>query len=430
APGVQSLLEQMAPALDAWALENMIPQKPDYLSKQTAKTVYLSRYTYEELILGPQMLIAEFNIIFGVIAIIAAIPTGGGSLYLLAAADVALGAAMIWVNAEKLIDLKNGDGSTNPSLLGIDQSMLDKLGIALTVVNLGILLKHGLYAAANKLANGRNISALDDTWTKFKLENVKPKPKEAPAPPKTKTTTKEPTEGGPAVNRPIDEFDDASKSRTKQREKEERETEGTGNSSKIPRTGPEWDEYFRSKYGDKNVDWKTNSENKLYGEKHIPYTPKIRPNAIITKPSLPKGGKPEGNYAKDTGKDARGLKRQNEAADVLAEQGYRTTMLDEFDDGNGYGLDPKKSPDFIIEGQVFDCYSPNSTNLSNILRMLRDKTTDQARRIVLNLNDYPVDKRSELIGFLLSQTQKDLKHLDELLIIEGRQVTRAYWRYE
>ncbi|SFF33340.1 hypothetical protein SAMN04487969_1273 [Paenibacillus algorifonticola] len=437
APGVQSFLEQMAPALEAWQLENMIPQKPDYLSKQTAKTVYLSRYTYEELILGPQMLIAEFNIIFGVIAIIAAIPTGGGSLYLLVVADVAFGAAMIWVNAEKLMDLRNGDDSTNPSILGIDQSMLDKLGIALTVVNLGILLKHGLYAAVNKLANGRNIAALDDTWTKFKLENVKPpKPKEPPAPPKTKTKTKEPTKDGPGVNQPIDEFDDAviyqgaGKGRSEPPNATGGKVEGTGDSAKIPKTGPEWDEYFRSKYGDQNVDWKTSSEYKLYGEKHIPYTPKIRPNAIITKPSLPKGGKPEGNYAKDTGKDARGLKRQNEAADVLAEQGYRTTMLDEFDDGNGYGLDPKKSPDFIIEGQVFDCYSPNSTNLSNILRMLRDKTTDQARRIVLNLNDYPVDKRSELIGFLLSQTQKDLKHLDELLIIEGRQVTRAYWRYE
>ena len=133
---------------------------------------------------------------------------------------------MIWVNAEKLIDLKNGDGSTNPSLLGIDQSMLDNLGIALTVVNLGILLKHGLYTAANKLANGRNIAALDDTWTKFKLENVKPpKPKEAPAPPKTKTKTKEPTKDGPGVNRQLDELDDASKSRTKQREKEREKEE-------------------------------------------------------------------------------------------------------------------------------------------------------------------------------------------------------------
>ncbi|ANY70731.1 hypothetical protein BBD42_13575 [Paenibacillus sp. BIHB 4019] len=156
----------------------------------------------------------------------------------------------------------------------------------------------------------------------------------------------------------------------------------------------------------------------------------------MTKPSLPKGGKPEGNYAKDTGKDARGLKRQNEAADVLAEQGYRTIMLDEVPngnafDGNGYGIDPSKSPDFIIEGQVFDCYAPDKgTSLQNILTTLRSKTTKQARRIVLNLNDYPVEKRRELIDYLISQTHKDLKHLDELLIIEGRQVTRGYWRFD
>ncbi|MGG3284540.1 hypothetical protein ABEQ74_29700, partial [Paenibacillus solani] len=210
---------------------------------------------------------------------------------------------------------------------------------------------------------------------------------------------------------------------------------GTSNDGKIPRTGPEWDEYFRSKYGDENVNWKTSSEYKLYGEKYIPYTPKIRPNATITKPSLPKEGKPEGDYAKATGKDARGLVRQNEAADVLAENGYRTMMLDETPNGsfrgNGYGIDPDKSPDFIIERQVFDCYAPDiDTKLNNVLRTLREKTTKQARRIVLNLNDYPVEKRAELIEFIKSQTKKDLKHLDELLIIEDRQVTRAYWRFE
>jgi hypothetical protein len=48
--------------------------------------------------------------------------------------------------------------------------------------------------------------------------------------------------------------------------------------------------------------------------------------------------------------------------------------------------------------------------------MLRDKTTDQARRIVLNLNDYPVEKRAALIENLISQTHKDLKYLNELLI--------------
>ncbi|WP_162248971.1 hypothetical protein [Paenibacillus sp. Root52] len=212
-------------------------------------------------------------------------------------------------------------------------------------------------------------------------------------------------------------------------------TEGTGNVVQTPRTGPEWEEYFRSKYGNGNVDWKTSSEYKLYGEKYIPYTPKIRPNAVITKPSLPSGGKPEGNYAEIPPKGDRGLERQNESANVLAEQGYRTVMLDEVPngsgfDGNGYGINPDKSPDFIIEGQVFDCYAPESTNLSTISKMLRDKTTNQARRIVLNLNDYPFEKRTELIEFILGQTHKDLKHLNELLVIEGRQVTRAYWRYK
>ena len=44
-----------------------------------------------------------------------------------------------------------------------------------------------------------------------------------------------------------------------------RESEGAGKGAKTPRTGPEWDEYFRSKYGDQNVDWKTSLEYTLYG---------------------------------------------------------------------------------------------------------------------------------------------------------------------
>ena len=46
----------------------------------------------------------------------------------------------------------------------------------------------------------------------------------------------------------------------KEKEKKEQATigaEGTGKDAKIPRTGAEWDEYFRSKYGDDNVTWVT-----------------------------------------------------------------------------------------------------------------------------------------------------------------------------
>ncbi|AIQ11274.1 hypothetical protein [Paenibacillus durus] len=85
-------------------------------------------------------------------------------MYLLALADGVIGAGMVAVNIEKLIDLKNGNGNTNPSILGIDQAMLDNMGLAIAFVNLAFLMKHGLYKAADKLANSRNIAALDDAW--------------------------------------------------------------------------------------------------------------------------------------------------------------------------------------------------------------------------------------------------------------------------
>lgn len=166
ATGIRHLVDQMKPvlepALDDWLLQNVVPQKPDYLSKKMEKTVYLSRYTFQVLILDPQMLVAEFNLLFGVVAIISAIPTAGGSLYLLAAADIAFSVGVIVVNVEKLNDLKNGNAYTNPTFLGMDQSLLDGLGIGIAFVSLASLVKHGLYKAADKIANRQNIAALDD----------------------------------------------------------------------------------------------------------------------------------------------------------------------------------------------------------------------------------------------------------------------------
>ncbi|WP_156130287.1 hypothetical protein [Paenibacillus durus] len=160
--GIGKLVDQLGPVLDALQLEHIIPQKPDYLSKHTEKKVYLSRYTFQVLVIDPQVLIAEINLLFGAVAIIGAFWTGGGSLYLLALADGVIGAGMVAVNIEKLIDLKNGNANTNPSILGIDQKMLDDMGLAIAFVNLAFLMKHGLYKAADKLANGRNIAALEE----------------------------------------------------------------------------------------------------------------------------------------------------------------------------------------------------------------------------------------------------------------------------
>ncbi|GFN33143.1 hypothetical protein [Paenibacillus xylaniclasticus] len=64
---------------------------------------------------------------------------------------------------------------------------------------------------------------------------------------------------------------------------------------------------------------------------------------------MPKGGKPEGNYANPEG--GRGNIRQNEAADLFAEHGYDIEMLDEIDGGNGYGIKEGKNPDFLLRGK-------------------------------------------------------------------------------
>ncbi|WP_254438187.1 deaminase domain-containing protein [Paenibacillus sp. DCT19] len=74
------------------------------------------------------------------------------------------------LNVQKLNDLKNGNAYSNPTFLGMDQKMLDDLGVALMFVNLAILAKHGLNKAADKLINSKNMSALDNNWTAWKQQ--------------------------------------------------------------------------------------------------------------------------------------------------------------------------------------------------------------------------------------------------------------------
>ncbi|MEC2077044.1 hypothetical protein [Metabacillus fastidiosus] len=99
----------------------------------------------------------------------------------------------------------------------------------------------------------------------------------------------------------------------------------------------------------------------------------------LTEPSLPESGKPKGNYTKG---DSHGVKKENETADRLVEQGYDIEMLDEVNGGNGYGIKETSNPGFLIEGEVFDCYAPTiDTNVNNVLRNIRTKTKEFKRII-------------------------------------------------
>lgn len=145
-----------------------------------------------------------------------------------------------------------------------------------------------------------------------------------------------------------------------------------------------------------------------------------------TEPSLPSGGKPKGSYTKG---DSHGVKKENETADLLADRGYDIKMLDEVEGGNGYGIKETSNPDFLIEGKVFDCYSPTvDTNVDNIIRNIRTKTKTQAESIVLNLDGFPSVKVNEVTEGILRKANSngDLKNLKELLMVKDGVITRVY----
>ena len=149
-------------------------------------------------------------------------------------------------------------------------------------------------------------------------------------------------------------------------------------------------------------------------------------NTNLTEPSLPNGSKPKGEYTKG---DSHGVKKENETADFLANKGYEIKMLNEVNGGNGHGIKATSNPDFLIEGKVFDCYSPTpNTKTDNVLRTITNKTKTQAERIVLNVDNFPPEKILEITEGIQRKANPngDLKNLKELLIVNDGKITRVF----
>jgi hypothetical protein len=148
----------------------------------------------------------------------------------------------------------------------------------------------------------------------------------------------------------------------------------------------------------------------------------------FTEPTLPEGGKPKGKYATvnplEKIENQNALKAQNRAADVLANKGYDITMLPDTIGGNGYGIKSTSSPDFLIDGQPFDCYSPSTDNLYTIYRTIEKKTEEQAARIVINLDNYTGTVDSMVQEFF----DYSVEGLQELFIIKSEEVIRIFIR--
>jgi uncharacterized protein YukE len=140
----------------------------------------------------------------------------------------------------------------------------------------------------------------------------------------------------------------------------------------------------------------------------------------LTSPSRPpdRGRKPRGDRtnAHPTRKKDRALRRENESADTLAENGYNVEQ-------NPPKKPNGKEPDYRIEGEYFDCYSPDTQKLDNIRNAISDKvSTSQANRIVLNLDDS--QRSTDEIADVLKR--KPIQNLEQILVVRDGKVMLFY----
>ena len=117
----------------------------------------------------------------------------------------------------------------------------------------------------------------------------------------------------------------------------------------------------------------------------------------------------------------RGTIRENEAAKLLSEKGYKVEQLPDKVKGKIKGI---KKPDFKIEGKVFDNFAPSkNTSARNIWSSLRDKIKNpntgakQAERFIINMNDSKVTFE-EMTNQFKTFPLEDLKEI--ILIKDGK----------
>ena len=123
-------------------------------------------------------------------------------------------------------------------------------------------------------------------------------------------------------------------------------------------------------------------------------------------------------------RQVRGITRQNEAAEVLAKNGYKVEQkpqLTQTDRMSNPWLKAEKKPDFKVEGEIFDVYAPDKpTSADGIRSGIQDKVQKgQTRRVVLNLDDSAVNLK-DLKKLILEQPVLELEQI--IIVKDGRVV--------
>ena len=108
----------------------------------------------------------------------------------------------------------------------------------------------------------------------------------------------------------------------------------------------------------------------------------VKPSELPDTNARPMGNRTK-IETKDDAETIRSLTRENEATETLAKNGYQVEQNPQ--------VAGSRNPDYKIEGEIFDCYSPNKgTSSRNIGSYIEDKVINKAQtsRIILNLDDW------------------------------------------
>ncbi len=145
----------------------------------------------------------------------------------------------------------------------------------------------------------------------------------------------------------------------------------------------------RNSYGTYNVQ----KANELFEHKLLSDA-KYQAKLNRTEPSGQAGGSPRGERTsinpQSSSDKQRGLRRENESADILANKGYDVEQ-------NPPALPNGKNPDYRIEGKTFDNFAPQSSKPEQVRKGISNKVKEGQTGLFLilmivmsNLRNYEI----------------------------------------
>ena len=129
---------------------------------------------------------------------------------------------------------------------------------------------------------------------------------------------------------------------------------------------------------------KANTSTGHGGAEHKLTEPSRKPN-----PNAKPDGEPTQIGPNAEKRQRKTLEGENEAAQIFAKNGYHIEQQPKVFPRDG--IKPGKNPDYRIEGEIFDCYTPTAPEIGvrKIWDKIRVKVADgQTHRVVINLQKY------------------------------------------